>query len=67
MHEICIVSNPENMLLFFCTTTLILLLVKRLGFDYHMGPQVHIREPGGSLSVTHEIRMLGYEKRGRDH
>lgn len=31
-----------------------------------MGPQVHIKEPGGSLSVTHEIRMLGYEKRGRD-
>lgn len=32
-----------------------------------LGPQAHIREPGGSLSVTHEIRMLGYEKQGRDH
>lgn len=43
-----------------------LCLIKSLGYDYHMGPQAHIREPGGSLSVTHEIRMLGYEKRGRD-
>lgn len=39
---------------------------KSLGDDDHMGPQVHIKEPGGSLSVTHEIGMLGYEKRGRD-
>lgn len=51
------------------TATLTLVPVKKkksLGDDDHMGPQVHIKEPGGSLSVTHEIGMLGYEKRGRD-
>ena len=51
---------------FLCTATLIPVSVKSLGYEYHMGPQAHIREPGGSLSVTHEIGMLGYEKQGRD-
>ena len=34
--------------------------------DRNMGPRAHIIEPGGSLTVTHEIGMLGCEKQGRD-
>ena len=40
-------------------------VMKSLGYDYSLGPKAPIREPGGSLSVTHEIRMLGFEKQGR--